>query len=125
MWLNLSESTRDAYRLHAQRGYKPYFIHSNIGTVIQPLYKHHISLHRDAVASVLLQEWPLSANMFDGEVLEGPVPRLFTSSLDDAKSNFTTHLDLAYKDISRLMAKLFIPENLSPLNALAYLHNPK
>jgi hypothetical protein len=85
----------------------------------------HFSAFRDAVATVLLQEWPLSTALFDGEVLEGPVPRLFTSSYDDAKSNFTTNLDLAYKDISRVLAKIFIPENLSPLSALAYLHNPK
>jgi hypothetical protein len=82
-------------------------------------------LFRDAVATVLLQEWPLTTAMFDGEVLEGPVPRLFTSTLDEARGNFTTNIDFAYKDITRLMGKFFIPENLSPLNALAYLHSPK
>jgi hypothetical protein len=34
-------------------------------------------------------------------------------------------LDLAYKDLTRLMGKFFSTENLHPLNALAYLNDPK
>jgi hypothetical protein len=63
--------------------------------------------------------------MFDGDSIEGPVPRLFTSALDEARAAFTSNIELAHKDISRLMAKFFIPENLAPLKALSYLHAPK
>ena len=82
-------------------------------------------IFRDAVASVLLAEWPLEANLFDCDIIEGPVPRLFTSDLEQAKSLFTTNLDLAYKDLTRLMGKFFSTENLHPLNPLAYLNDPK
>lgn len=82
-------------------------------------------LFSDAVATCLLEEWPLTTNLFECESLEGPVPRLFTVSLDDAKKNFTSNLDLAYKDIYRLVSRMFTAENLHPLHAMAYLDNPK
>ena len=78
----------------------------------------------DAVDSVCLQEWPLTATIFDGDGIEGPVPRLFTSALDEARAAFTSNIKLAHKDISRMMAKLFIPENPAPLNG-SYLHATK
>jgi len=77
------------------------------------------------VATVLLAEWPLEASLFDCDSLEGPVPRLFTSDVDEAKRLFTTNLDLAHKDLSKLMNRFFATENLHPLNALAYLDNQK
>ena len=82
-------------------------------------------MYRDAVATVLLGEWPLTANLFDSDHLEGPVPILFTSNLEDARRNFTTHLDLAHKDLIRLTGKFFSTENLRPLKAMAYIDNPK
>ncbi len=53
----------------------------------------------DAVATCLLEEWPLTTEMFECDSLEGPIPRLFVSNLEEAKRNFTTNLDLAHKDI--------------------------
>ena len=81
--------------------------------------------NRDAVATCLLEEWSLTADLFDCDSLEGPVPRLFTANLEDAKKNFTTNLDLAYKDLSRLTNRFFTTENLHPLQAMTYLDNPK
>jgi hypothetical protein len=49
----------------------------------------------------LLEEWPLTTEMFECDSLEGPVPHLFVSNLEEAKRNFTTNLDLAHKDISK------------------------
>jgi hypothetical protein len=48
--------------------------------------------------------------------MEGPVPRLFVSNLEEAKRNFTTNLDLAHKDISRIHGRMFTAENLHPLH---------
>jgi hypothetical protein len=89
------------------------------------LSKIFTKLFSDAVATCLLEEWPLMTNLFECESLEGPVPRLFTANIEEAKKNFTTNLDLAYKVISRLVCKMFTAENLHPLHAMAYLDNPK
>ncbi len=77
------------------------------------------------MATVLLAEWPLTTNLFDSDSLEGPVPRLFTANLEEARKNFTTNLDLAFKDINKLTSRFFTTENLHPLNALEYLDKPK
>jgi hypothetical protein len=77
------------------------------------------------VATVLLAEWPLTTNLFDSDSLEGPVPRLFTANLEEARKNFTTNLDLAFKDLNKLTSQFFTTENLHPLNALEYLDKPK
>jgi hypothetical protein len=78
-----------------------------------------------AVATCLLEEWPLTTEMFKCDSLEGPVPRLFVSNLEEAKRNFTTNLDLAHKDISRITGRMFTAENLHLLHAMAYIDNPK
>jgi hypothetical protein len=77
------------------------------------------------VATCLLAEWPLSTDLFDCDSLEGPVPRLFVNNLEEAKLNFTTNLELAHKDITRITGRMFMAENLHPLHAMAYLDNPK
>ena len=77
------------------------------------------------MATVLLAEWPLTTNLFDSDSLEGPVPRLFTANLEEARKNFTTNLDLAFKDLNKLTSRFFTTENLHPLNALEYLEKPK
>ena len=51
----------------------------------------------DAVATILVHEWPLQATYFDGEHLDGPVPRLFTANLEEAKTAFTSNLSNSYK----------------------------
>jgi hypothetical protein len=38
----------------------------------------------DAVASVLLAEWPVTTDYFDGATVSGPVPRLFATNPDEA-----------------------------------------
>jgi hypothetical protein len=83
------------------------------------------SCYRDAVATVLLAEWPLTTNLFDSDSLEGLVPRLFTANLEEVRKNFTTNLDLAFKDLNKLTSRFFTTENLHPLNALEYLDKPK
>ncbi len=72
----------------------------------------------DAVATCLLEEWPLTTEMFECDSLEGPVPRLFVSNLEEAKRNFTMNLDLVHKDISRITGRMFTAENLHPLHAM-------
>jgi hypothetical protein len=39
---------------------------------------------RDTAAAVRLQEWPVWATTVDGDVIEGPVPLLFTTNIEEA-----------------------------------------
>jgi hypothetical protein len=43
---------------------------------------HYYSLCRDRVPTVLVKEWPLLTNMFDGDQIMGPVPTLFAENIE-------------------------------------------
>jgi len=44
--------------------------------VIIPLF------NRDRVPTVLVKEWPLTCNMFNGDHIIGPVPTLFAENIE-------------------------------------------
>ena len=48
------------------------------------LLKLILNLFSDAVPRVLIKSWPLNADMFDGDVMAGPVPTLFAVDEDEA-----------------------------------------
>ncbi len=80
----------------------------------------------DAVATVLLAEWALTTNYFDGSVLDGPVPRFFAANPPEARAALSADTPKAYKDLQRIYSRLFITENIlasEPGTSLATLGN--
>jgi hypothetical protein len=76
----------------------------------------------DAVAMVLLAEWALTTNYFDGSVLDGPVPRFFAANPPEARAADTPK---AYKDLQRIYSRLFITENIPACDAWNFVGNPR
>ncbi len=79
----------------------------------------------DAVATVLLAEWSLTADYFDGAILDGPVPRFFAANPTEARAVLSADASKAYKDIQRIYARLFITENIPACDAWAFMGNPR
>jgi hypothetical protein len=73
----------------------------------------------------MLGEWPIKANMFDGDDIAGPVPLLFATNVDDATTAVTANPDKAFKDLQRIYSKFFMPENIPASAAMAQLANPR
>jgi len=44
----------------------------------------HFIMFSDNVPTVCLAQWPLEASMWDGDVIAGPVPTLFTEDIANA-----------------------------------------
>jgi hypothetical protein len=77
------------------------------------------------VATVLLAEWDLTCDYFDGDWLNGPVPRLF--ALDPAAAKAALDLDpnKAFKDIQRIHARMAVSEHVSPEDTWDFVGNPR
>jgi hypothetical protein len=43
---------------------------------------HNFSLYRDNVPTICLAQWPMEATLWDGDVIAGPVPTLFTEEVE-------------------------------------------
>jgi hypothetical protein len=79
----------------------------------------------DAVATVLLAEWALTTNYFDGVVLDGPVPRFFAANPTEARAALSADDSKAYKDLQRILSRLFITENIPACDAWNFVGNPR
>jgi hypothetical protein len=71
-----------------------------------------LTLRSDTVSTVLLVEWQLTTDYFDGDVLNGPVPRLFAPDPAIGKAAIANNPAKAFKDVQRLYARLFISEHV-------------
>ncbi len=77
------------------------------------------------MATVLLAEWSLTADYFDGTILDGPVPRFFSAKPTEARAAISADASKAYKDIQRIYSRLFITENIPACDAWAFVGNPR
>jgi hypothetical protein len=82
-------------------------------------------MRSDAVATVLLAEWALTTNYFDGAVLDGPVPRFFAANPTEARAGLSADDSKAYKDLQRIFSRLFITENIPASDASNFVGNPR
>ncbi len=72
-----------------------------------------------------MKAWPLSADLFDNEIMKGPVPTLFADAPDEAEAAIRAGPIRAHADLQRLMRAFFMPESLDPAAALKLVKNPR
>jgi hypothetical protein len=77
------------------------------------------------VPTVLLVEWNLTCEMFDGDVISGPVPTLFSDRLDAAKAALGNDLEKAFQDLGKILRKLVIHEYIPPAAGWAIVLKPR
>ncbi len=82
-------------------------------------------MHRDTTTTVLLQEWHLATEVFDGDILDGPVPALFAADVAEATAALTANPGKAFKDIQRILGRFFVPENVPADTAMDFIANPR
>ncbi len=82
-------------------------------------------LFSDTVVTTLLAEWLLTGDFFDGDCLNGPVPRLFALDPDAARAAISSDPSKAFKDLQRIHARIPISEHVTPEEAWKYVGNPR
>ncbi len=75
------------------------------------------------MVTVSISEWDLTCNLFDGETAAGPVPRLFAANPEEALAALITDEARSFRDLQRIMAKFFVPENIPLHKAWDFLNN--
>ncbi len=83
------------------------------------------SIPSNAVAFVLLTEWPVSRDYFDGTTISGPIPRFFAASPDKALEALNSDPAKAFKDLQRIYSRLFVTENIPASEAWNFAGNPR
>ena len=73
----------------------------------------------------MLGEWPVQADMWDGRVLCGPIPKLFAPNPEETTKNMEANPKNVYKDLNRIYSKFFVSENTAPEDAFELLTNPR
>ncbi len=84
-----------------------------------------MSQFSDTVPTTLLKSWPLEADLFDGDVLAGPVPTLFTANRSSALDALISNPEKAHWDIQRLNRAFFQPEYVPISSAADIVNKPR
>ncbi len=84
-----------------------------------------ISLSSDNLPVIKLQTWPLAAELFDGDILKGPIPTLFADAPEEAEAAIRAAPIRAHSDLQRLMRCFFMAESLDPSAALKLIKAPR
>jgi hypothetical protein len=84
-----------------------------------------LTFRSDSISTVLLAEWHVSTDYFDGDALNGPVPRLFAPDPAMAKAAISCDTGKAFKDVQRLHSRLFMAEHVSADEAWGFVGNPR
>jgi hypothetical protein len=80
---------------------------------------------RDRVPAVLLSEWNLACEMFDGDAVSGPVPTLFSDRPEAAKAALANDPEKAFQDLGKILRKLVIHEYIPPSAGWAIVLKPR
>ena len=79
----------------------------------------------DNVPTVLLASWPLDVNMWDGEILAGPVPTLFSEDTKASEDGLRNDPNKAHADMRKLARVFFMPEHMGRTAAEALIRKPR
>jgi hypothetical protein len=86
---------------------------------------HILYAYRDNVPTIKLGEWPLLCNMWDGEILAGPVPTLFADTPDVDAHSLKSDMGKAHYDLNRLHRVFVGHEHIELKEALALVKKPR
>ncbi len=76
-------------------------------------------------STVLVESWPLSASMWDGDVLAGPIPTLFAEDADLSSEAIASDPAKAHGDLAKLYRTFFMPEHVQLPDAVELLRKPR
>ncbi len=77
------------------------------------------------MATVLLAEWHLTTDYFDGSSVSGPVPRLFALNPGEAREALSRDPAKVFKDLQQIYSRLFVSEHVPDSEAWAYVSHPR
>jgi hypothetical protein len=86
------------------------------GTTLQ-----HPHFAKDNIPTIQLARYTVAADCFDGKEAAGPVPKFLTSNPIEVEKQLKENPALAHGYCQALAGKLIVPEDLTSLEAMAYV----
>ena len=74
---------------------------------------------------MLLQTWKADSTLFDGDIMAGPVPSLFSEDPEASLSGITREPRKYHWDLMKICHLLFMPESVSFDEATATIKKPR
>ena len=83
------------------------------------------NIFRDNIPTVRLAYWPLSSDLYDGDVAAGPVPVLFAPNPEEATASLNEDLARSHKDVMKLNKLFGVFEFVNLEAAIAIMKKPR
>jgi len=72
-----------------------------------------------------IKTWDIDASLFDGDLMAGPIPLLFSEDPEAATTNLKADPLKAHWDLMKVVRCFFLAESLNLQEALAYVKKPR
>ena len=82
-------------------------------------------IYSDNLPTVLIKSWPLEADLFDGDLLAGPIPSLYSDDRDASLAGITSDPLKSHWDLQKILKTFFMAEGVTVANAVAMLKKPR
>ena len=82
------------------------------------------NIFRDNIPTVRLAYWPLSTDLYDRDVVAGPVPVLFAPNPEEAIDSLNSDLARSHKDVMKLNRLFGVYEYINLEAAIAIMKKP-
>ena len=74
---------------------------------------------------MLVKSWNLDANLFDGELMAGPIPTFFSEDGASTLANMKQDPLKLHWDLMKVARCFFCPETMTLDGAVSYIKKPK
>ena len=82
-------------------------------------------IYSDNLPTVLIKSWLLEVDLFDGDLLAGPIPSLYSDDPDASLAGLTSDPLKSHWDLQKISKTFFMAEAVTVVNAVAMLKKPR
>ncbi len=82
-------------------------------------------MYRDNIPTIRLASWPLSCEMFDGDLIAGPVPTMFAEDPEVTKDALKADIYRAHFDMAKFERVFLQPEHVDLGEAFEIVNEPR
>ena len=82
-------------------------------------------IYSDNLPTFLIKSWLLEVDLFDGDLLAGPIPSLYSDDPDASLAGLTSDPLKSHWDLQKISKTFFMAEAVTVVNAVAMLKKPR
>ena len=79
----------------------------------------------DNIPTIKTKSWQADSTLFDGDLMAGPYPTLFSTNIDASLTGIKSDPRKAHWDIMKISRLLFMPENIDSSEAALIVKKPR